>query len=472
MMPFSGGSNSFGRVKGLVRRSPQQEAALRVRILDGLHTGDIIAELEAELGTRSREIGKIDMSRNTLAAYVERRGRAYRIPPAVTGLGEDLARAIGDASAASTVTRYAKIEARPMPTVLQDAAADALRYRLGANWCGVAVGWSERSKRPFVEVIAPDDLEVTYASDDPLTPTVIKWRRTVTATGGTIVDVSDLTDLDNPSYRIEQDGVDVTEREAGESLSGEGYWWRYEDGRPFHRIVISGDPRKPYLGLHLVDGTLRLCTGYTSWWAGMRDAGFPSRHAIQLELLGSDAIDGAEGQTSGPEVVHRWAHMNPDRPGQLIQLGPGFDPEAVGRGLRTYELGMLAASGLPVSFEETGGEPTESEARELEEAIQATYSACRGQDTLLLRRIAAVTNRSGDAMVAASEKRPYPPIPEGGYGVLYRDEIHETEEQLGLIAEEDGADGGQGKDGEADGGGSAGAVGRAGGKRPARPAAA
>ena len=70
------------------------------------------------------------------------------------------------------------------------------------------------------------------------------------------------------------------------------------------------------------------------------------------------------------------------------------------------------------------------EARELAEAIQDTYAACRGQDTLLLRRAAAVTNRSGEALVAAGEARPYPPIPEGGYGVLYREEITEALAQV------------------------------------------
>lgn len=419
------------RVKGTVKRNPQQEAAIRVRILDGLHTGDILEALEAELGSRAGEIGKIDLSRNALDAYVERRGRAYRVPSAVTGLGEDLARAIGDASAATTITRYAKIKARPMPTVMQDAAADALRYRLGANWCGVAVGWSGRSKRPFLEVVPPDDLEVTYASDDPLTPTVIRWRRASLVDGSTIYDVSDLTDIDRPSYRVERDGKDITGDVAdGEDLTGQNYWWRYDDGRPFHRIVISGNPRKPYVGLALVEGTLRLCTGYTSWWAGMRDAGFPRTHAIGLELEGSDTVDGTQGQASGPEIVHRWRHISQDRPGILQQLPPGFDPEAIGRALRVYEVGILTSSGLPVNFESTGGEPTESEARELAEAIQATYSACRGQDTLLLRRLAAVTNRSGEAMEAAGEARPYPAIPEGGYGCLYREEIAEALAQV------------------------------------------
>lgn len=402
-----------------------------MRLLDGRHTADIIERLESELGSRARQLGPVDLSRCTLASYVERRGRAYRIPPAVTGLGDVLAAAIGDASASTTVTRYAVLGARPMPTVLQRVSADALRYRLGCNWVGVAVGWSARSQRPFLQVVSPDDLDVTFASDDPLTPTVIRWRRSLIG-GGEVTDVSDLTDLENPRYTVEKEGKDV----STEDLTGPAYWWRYQDGRPFHRIVISGDPRQPYLGLPLVEGTLRLAAGYTGFWAGMRDAGFPSRHALSIELEGSDSQEGAEGQASGPEMVHRWRNSNPDRPGSLIQLGPGYDPEVIGRALRAYELGLLAASGLPVAFESTGGEPTESEARELAEAIQGTYADCRGQDTLLLRRLAATTNRAGEAQEAAGQPRRYPAVPEGGYGVLYRDEIEAAFAPAGSTVDE------------------------------------
>jgi hypothetical protein len=419
------------RAKGFVKRSPQQEAALRVQLLDGRHTAAIIEQMRAELGTRGGTLGPVDLSRCALVSYVERRGRAYRVQPAVTGLSEVLARAIGDASASSTVARYAQIGARPMPTVLQSIAGDALRYRLGCNWVGVALGWSARSARPFLSVITPDDLKVTYASDDPLTPTMIEWRRS-NAVGEEIVDTSDLTDLDNPRYTCtDAHGKPVaTALGEVEDLSGDGYWWRYADGRPFHRIVISGDPRQPYLGLPLVEGTLRLATGYTTFWAGMRDAGFPSRHSIGLELEGSDSVDGEEGQASGPEVVHRWRHINQDRPGTLQQFGPGFDPEVIGRALRSYELGLLAASGLPVAFEATGGDPTEAESAELNEAIQGTYAECRGQDTLILRRLAAITNRAGEAAVAEGRPRPYPEIAEYGYGTLYRDEIADAFDQV------------------------------------------
>ncbi len=413
----------WNRTKGSVKRTPQQEAALRVRILDQQHAQDVIDRVKAELGTRrAAGMGPVDLSRNALCSYVERRGRAYLVPPAVTGLGEALARAIGDATATTTIEKYAAIPARPMPSVMVAASQDALRYRLGANFCGVAVGWSDREERPTLEVVSPDDLEITYASDNPLTPTVIRWRRSLD--DHEVYDVSDLTDLDNPVYRIEKGGEDITGDVLGHELSGDAYWWRYEDGRPFHRVIVSGDPRHPYRNLHLVEGTMRLCAGYTGWWAGMRDAGYPSRHALGLDLDGAGSITGeGEGVESGPEYVQSWQHRNPDKPGTILQLGPGYDPEIIGRALRTYELGLLSASGLPVDWEGTGGEPSARDAEALDESIQATYPDCRGQDVLLLRRLASVCNRAGEAAEAEGRPRPYAPIPERGYGVLYRGEI-------------------------------------------------
>lgn len=423
--------------KGYVKRTPQQEAALRVRMLDGEWAADLYEQCIAQMGSRGGKLGPIDPSRCVLESYVQRLARAYAIPPMVTGLSEDLARAIGDASSSTTIQRYAVKQGRPMPTVMQAACRDALGYRLGCNWVGVAVGWTKRG-RPSLTVIPPDELEVTYASDDPLSPTAIRWTRSLD--DGTIAtDVSDLTDLENPSYRIEVDDSDATEDLLGETLTGEAYWWRYQDNRPFHRIIISGDPLHPYRNLKLVEGTLRVGAAWTHWFAGLLDAAYPSRHAIGLDLLGhdSDPDGGGAGVETGPEVVHRWVHESLERPGQLIQLGPGFDPEIIGRAIRTYELGLLTASGLPVDWEGTGGEPSATEQEQLRQAIELTYPDCRGQDVLLLRRLAAVCNRAGEAAEERGEPRPYPPLPEGGYGVSYGEEVREQLKNTNAGADDD-----------------------------------
>ncbi|RME29390.1 MAG: hypothetical protein D6798_00160 [Deltaproteobacteria bacterium] len=408
---------------------------MRVRILTGRHAQDVIARMADELGDdRAANIGPVSLSRNPLRTNVQRINRAHLTPPLVEGLGEQLARLIGDQSASTTIRRYALAGGRPMPTRLVEVARRVNMFRLGAGYAGTLIGWSDRTRRPYLQVITPDDLEVDYLSDDPLTPTIIRHRRTRIIDGepADVLDVYDLSDLDNPSFRVIRlsDDADVTEDALGRRYDGDDYWWRYSPteefplGRPFHRIVISGDPRDVYSDMELVEGTLEAAVLQTHWKAGVRDAGFPRVHVIGLHMVGvgSDAVTGASGMTADPTVAVVWAHDDPDRPGSITQLPPGFDPEAIGRSLRQNEQMMMAAFGLPVSMESTGGEPTAREAEALREVIASTYPDCRAHDSLVLRRVAAIVNQ-------ASKKTPgMTPLdlPERAWPVLYREEVEQA----------------------------------------------
>ena len=307
-----------------------------------------------------------------------------------------------------------------MPTRMSAVSAEALRYRLAANWSGTLIGWSAASERPFLEAVPPEALSVEYHSDDPQAPTVVRHRRLrrLGREHVEVEDVYDLTDLDAPYFAVVRGEEDVTEEALGEdgAAAARAYPWRYADGRPFHRVVISGDPRQPYAGIELVEGTLRVCALYTHWGAAVRDAGWPQRNAIGLELEGRDTrgATGQAGVSVGPESVLQWRHIDPERPGALHQFGPGFDPLPLATAIRAYAEQLVSAMGLPVSMAATGGEPTETERRALEEAVAATYPDCRAHDGLVLRRVSAIINReTGSA------------LPETAYPVLYGPEVAE-----------------------------------------------
>lgn len=422
--------NWQGSSAAAVKRTPRDEAALRIRILRGMHVEDVQRRARQEMGERARELGPVDLSMNPLRAYVERRGTAYRTPAAVFGLPEELAAALGDASARTTVARYARIGARPMPTRMSSVSAEVLRYRLAANWAGTLIGWSSSSERPFLEAIPPEALTVEYLSDDPQAPTVIRHRRLRKLRAGLaeVEDVYDLTDLDAPVFAVMRGGDDVTDEALGDAApAARAYPWRYADGRPFHRVVISGDPRHPYDGIEIVEGTLRVCALYTHWGAAVRDAGWPQRNAIGLELEGLDTSSETmqAGVSVGPESVLRWRHIDPERPGMLHQFGPGFDPLPLHTAIRAYAEQLVSAMGLPVSAGQTGGEPTETERRALEEAVAATFPDCRAHDGLVLRRVSAVINRETGST-----------LPETAYPVLYGAEVAQEFE---AVAAGDGA---------------------------------
>jgi len=421
---FAGSGN-----KGQVKRSPHEELALRVRMLRGRHVVDVLERIKAELGEGANNLGPVDLTRNPLRTYVNRLGQAYLVPPLVDDLDPRLAGLIGDLSASVTVDRYARAGGRPLPTRLLTVSRDVLRFRLGCNYAGTLLSWGERTRRPFAQLVTPDDLDVEYGAEDPLAPTVIchRRRRVVNGEAVDVREVYDLTDLEAPSYRIFEGKTDITEQATGRTFEGDGYPWRYAPtddwpiGRPFHRIVISGDPRHVYQNIELVEGTLRVGALYTHWSAGVRDAGHPQRNVEGAEVSGlsSDADHNAQGIYTGPTTVVIWQRTNPSAAPVHWQDKPGADVEVTGRAVRMYELGLLSALGVPVDFEGTGGDPTETERRAMERLIAQTFADCRGHDGLVLRRLAAIANRASEATEGMDPLN----LPERAPGVLYLEEV-------------------------------------------------
>jgi len=409
--------------KGSSKRTPAQQIALAVRIVDNKHWQDALQRAKDELGDRALQIGPLDITRNTLRTYVRRAGPAYLTPPMTDDLDAGLAAALGDYSAKTLVKTYAEVSARPMPTDMIKIGYKTLRYQLAAGYAGTMIGHSDRLKHVVLHVISPAALSLEYSSEDPNEPTIIRYscNRALNGELTAVVDEYDLTDLDKPHYRVISQGSDVTGKIYGRTFEGDDYWWRYSDGTPYHRIVIRGHPDDAYETEMLIETTLKMCALWTHWGAGIRDAGHPQRHVANLMLAGSGSDSGQQitGVSAAPETVMSWEVIDPDKEIAHWQDAPGFDPEVIGRSLRGYELTPLSAMGLPVDYERTGGEPTESEHRALQELIAATYPESRRSDGEIYRRAAATMNRA----TAADDKAKTTDYREDRYATLYRDEV-------------------------------------------------
>ncbi len=147
--------------RGWRARTPDQQVELAVRILDGAHFEDVLTRAKAELGTRALQLGPLDMTRNTLLGYVRRINRAHDSPvPLVDGLSAELAMLLGDQSARTTVQLYNEAGGRPMPSTLISAAVEAYKYRLGAGYAGLLIGYSDRDRSVDLEVVKPDTLHL------------------------------------------------------------------------------------------------------------------------------------------------------------------------------------------------------------------------------------------------------------------------------------------------------------------------
>ena len=398
------------RSRGVPRRTPEEQVALAVRILEDRHQGDVYARAAEALGARADTIGPMDLSRNTLRSAVDRVAQAYTVIPLVDGLSAELARSLGDSSARTTVTRYATAGGRPMPSPMIAVSVEALRYRIAAGYAGILLDWSQRGRRVVLHAVAPDDLRLTD-SDDPYDPAIIE-RRAMRQIGGTwreVTECYDLSDLDHPSYTVRAGQTDVT----GEVVEDLGWpdAWRYADGRPYHPIVVTGTDRHPYATQSLVEATLIVAARWTAWGAGCDDAAYPARHVQGLRVVGADSGEA----DAGPEIITRWEQISPEHPGDHWQDSPGYDPDTTGRAIRTYETSAMAALGLPVSHEATGGEPTEQERIALERVIEGTYAECRRSSAEVLRRAAALASAHPDS--------PAQGLSEGPYGVLLGAEV-------------------------------------------------
>lgn len=415
------------------RLTPEQQIALAVRILDNRHLSDVYDRIIAMMPKRGRSLGPIDLSRNSLRTGTDRLNRAHEVPPAVDGLTAEMANLLGDYSSTATIAKYATIGARPMPTTMQMQSRAVGRYRIGATFAGHMIGWSARASKVYTSPIAPDSLRLIYASDDPTEPTVIQHVRT-REIGGKVIettDTYDLTDLDLPRFSSQAGtqgrGRDLTGAvlDGGDVIGNN--WpaiWTDADGRPFHRIIISGNPDKPFETMSPIEATLNVAMYWTAWGAGIIDAGHPQRNVRNLMLAAadSDSETGEVGVESGPETVIQWTDMFPDKAGEHWQDGPGFDPEANGRAVRSYEVAAMNGLGLPIDYERTGGEPTAQEQEAVNRAVADTYPECRRSDGLVLARCAAMLNRIALPNMPTFSEEPY--------RVAYREEIHSAIEAI------------------------------------------
>ena len=411
------------RTRGYQARTPAAQVALAVRVLDNMHGRDVYDRAKA-LGDRQNVVLPLDLSRNTLRSYADRINRAHMRPPLVSGLTAKLALLMGDASATTTIEKYTTAGGRPMPTTQAIASREAGVYWIGAGYAGTEIGWSRRSRRLFLRTIKPDAMNLEYASDDPTEPTVIRVDGEAMIDGDMVdvVTVYDLTDLDTPSMVVYRGSEDVTQKVHRETFTGADYFWRYKDGTPFHPVVVLGNSGNPYSTSALVDATLSVAMRWSAWGTGTDNSSHPQRNVRGLALFGLDSSadnegHGGTGLATGAETVLQWTDADPQKPGDHWQDAPAFDPETNGRAIRDYETSAMSAMGIPVSHEQTGGEPAAREAEAVAELVAETYAEFRRYDDQILRRCAAVANRLPSSMVPGTS------ISEEPYGVLYRNEV-------------------------------------------------
>lgn len=416
-------------------RIPAQEVAERCAILEN-RLFDLADEKAVKLVgvNRRAALPPLDLSKNVLGQMVSILGRILRPTPAVSGLDPRLASLIGDSSSSATRDAYANLKTphSPMPTSLLRGAGKhgglqrGARYVHGVGYSGQLVDWSSAEKRPYTMTVRPCDLDVLTDPDDPSRWTGYLHRRTRTISGKVqqVTDFWDLRDIEAPSFRVLKGFVYPVDgalpngvEDALPAKTGPRYWWRYDDGRAFSPLVIYGTPIAVYDLTNVASATLQSMV-YRLCLAGVfLDSGFPVENVENLRLPTNTKDDVAFSDMNRGDTRQWIKAVENDATGHWTTPA-GDKPKELLDAILAYEADVADQVGIPLRTESAGGAPMQEAIAAQEEEIAAWYDTFRSADSVLLRRLAAIANRAGEAGL-----HEWSPVSEALPGVLYRSEI-------------------------------------------------
>lgn len=406
------------------------------RILNGEWESDVEGRLRLAIGDVKREAwGPIDLSACPLRVCADSLSRSYDVPPAIMAPDE------AGAEVTKLVTRSGHW-AR-MPLVQRDAWAEGEVYvRVDLDAYG----------EPTYRIVHGDRLTAEPDPEHPDRPIILRElvRRRVDGEPTWTWDVYDLTDPAYPTFRIYKDekgdlGAELTNLFFSIPLEGESYPYRYENGRPYipyviYRATESGGLWHPYLRREITEGTLNVAMYYTFFGHIVRDASWPQRFVVDLELSGASRgeptspVLGPDGRpvrkqrsqlVTDPATVAVLRSLA-DATGQpqVGQWQPGGDPMVIIEAVGVYERRLASYAGITGSDQmRMSGDPRSGFAiavsrTTLREQMRRIEPLLRRADEELLRMTAAMLSRHRGTR-----------YPESGYEIVYQGVPESPEER-------------------------------------------
>lgn len=392
------------------------------RILYGVWRNDLLSQMELQVGTVRADAWKCpDMTSNPLRTICDELSHAYDVAPGVTGDAEGVR----------------LLEDNGIWTQMQRISRDTLGLREMVPRLDVV------GDRLVMRPVPPDMVLAEAWHHQPDEPAVIKELR-LRELEGKAVWTWDVLDLYRESYRVESADH---KRDLSEAflvgadgipgpMEGERYPYRYGDGRAFlpynlRHASSTGMLFDPWAWAELVEGTLNVGVLRTFLSHVIRDASWPQRYTVDLELRGKNTTTGQvrqpyEQATRGdrprqhviadPAVVVE-LRTTPDAQGQpqVGQWQTSADPEAIMATISKYERTLPAIAGInPADMQRVSGDPRSGFAiaisrdgqREAQRRFEPVY---RAADLDLIRKSVALWNAATGSSIA-----------EDGYTVTYR----------------------------------------------------
>jgi len=247
-------------------------------------------------------------------------------------------------------------------------------------------------------------------------------------------DVYDISDPQNPSYRVllddksgEPNGADITEEILGRTFVGEDYWYRRADGTPVLPWVLYHAQRRSdrlwdtYEGIEVVEGTVNLAIAYSYLFHALRDASWAQRWLVNLRPagLGVDTTSlGARAEvTTDPATVLLLESTADAAEGGQPMVGQWSSPsdvEGMERAISAMANRLAQDAGIPPSdIQRMGGTARSGYAISLsndgKRVAQRRFAPqFQDHDRNLLGLSALMVNRATGSA-----------LPEDGYAVVY-----------------------------------------------------
>lgn len=390
-----------------------EETRRRRRMLDGTWRNDLETRLQEHLGSVRRAAwGPISLAIMPFRNICRELAVLYDAAPEVMHPDEAGAQLVSDA-----------LKQMGMWGLMQRVQ----QYTLGCREYMVRLD-IDPTGRLLARAVPPDVVTAHAMPGAPDQLGGVHERRVRTPPGGKpgwYVDILDVRDPSAPVYQItDVDGLDFS---AVFGVSGWPDLWRNTAGTPIIPYILyhaqrTGDRLwEPYEGIELVESSLDFAVMYMMIVHTFRDASWPQRYAVDVEVAGAEIVDTGGGRRSevvtDPSALLMMRRIEGAESQPMIgQWQPGGDVAMMEEVLSNMIARAAQDAGVPPSdVQRLGGTARSGVAISLtnegKRAAQRRFSSTfREGDTKLVALAATLINRHTGAG-----------LPESDYEVVYRE---------------------------------------------------
>jgi len=303
-------------------------------------------------------------------------------------------------------------------------------FVIGIRESAIRLSWNEESHLDggglAVRLVTPENLVVESSPAAPGVPAVV-YERTrrlnpATAKVETFWDVWDITDGDNPSFRIVSEGANPKDHTAVFAPDFVGnYPFRTATGTPFLPFVLyhardTGQIWDSYDWDELPEATLSIALYYTFFNHAVKDASWVQKYGVNVDLQGGSTVGDGNQTRSRVSVDPATILLFRAKSGESGQLGSfplPVNPEDLINAIRACQMMVCETLGIGKwDSQETSGQSgaaLQIRKDQVRDMTARTEPQFRRGDTELLSKAAMIHNIFSGA----------DPLPTDGYRIVY-----------------------------------------------------